>query len=104
MIALARDKTSRLWEAARGPRQNLPDILWIAVLLTLPITSLPFLVHLTKGAIVAGASILPLAALALVWYLPWLWRRRRLPIEASPLIFFVLIVLIAGLLAVFGWI
>lgn len=101
MITLAMDKTSRLREAIRSPLQSLPRILWIAVLLTLPITSLPFLVHLTKGAIVAGASILPLAALALVWYLPWLWRRRRLPLEATPLLVFVVIALIAGLLAFF---
>ena len=102
MITLAADKTSRFWEAMRKPFKSLPNILWIAVLLTLPITSLPFLVHLTKGAIVAGASILPLAALALIWYLPWLWRSRRLPREASPLIIFVLIVLIAGLSALFA--
>ena len=92
---------SRLGTAAGVVLQSVPDVLWIALLVTLPVTSLPFLVHLTRGAIVAGASGLPLAILALVWYLPWLWRNRKLPSEAAPLIAFGLIALVAGLLAFF---
>ena len=79
----------------------VPDALWIVLLVSLPVTSLPFLVHLTRGAIVAGASGLPLAVLAIGWYLPWLWRNRKLPSEATPLIAFGLIALAAGLLALF---
>ena len=93
------DSKLRIQHGMEKVARNLPGVLWVALLLTLPITSLPFLVHLTRGAIVAGASGLPLVALVLVWYLPWMWRNRSLPIEAAPLVAFALVALVAGLAA-----
>ena len=102
-MSQCRSKTdlSRARLAGRSAWKRVPDALWIAILVTLPVTSLPFLVHLTRGAIVAGASGIPLAILAVVWYLPWLWRNRRLPSEAVPLVAFASIALVAGLLSFF---
>jgi hypothetical protein len=66
--------------------------LWAFVLIGLPLTSFPLITRLT-GATVAPFSAIPLALLALVWFLPYLLRRGSLPNESILLIFFILFVL-----------
>lgn len=66
--------------------------LWALVLIGLPLTSFPIITRLT-GATVAPFSAIPLAILALVWFLPYLLRRGSLPDENVLLILFALFVI-----------
>lgn len=66
--------------------------LWALVWIGLPLTSFPLLTRLT-GATVAPFSAIPLALLALVWFLPYLLRRGSLPHESVPFIIFTLFVI-----------
>jgi len=66
--------------------------LWILMLVGLPLTSLPILAR-QWGAVVAPFSAIPLAILALVWFLPYLLRCGELPVEGIPLAVFGMVVL-----------
>lgn len=59
------------------------------ILVGLPFSSFPLLTRLA-GSQVAPLSALPALALILVWLLPYLWKRGRLPAESVPLFFFFL--------------
>ncbi|HEY3343314.1 MAG TPA: O-antigen ligase family protein [Anaerolineaceae bacterium] len=78
----------------------LPVGLWALAMVGLPLTSFPAITHLT-GSTVAPFSALPLAVLALVWFLPYLVRRGSLPRETVPFIVFTLYVLGLAALAFF---
>ena len=71
--------------------QRFLDILWVAVLVCLPLTSLPLFVDLTKGAIVSPLSALPVFILFFVWFIPYLLQRGKIPKEGLPLFYFLLI-------------
>jgi hypothetical protein len=71
--------------------QRFLDILWVAVLVCLPLTSLPLFVDLTKGAVVCPLSALPIFVLFFVWFIPYLLQRGKIPKEGLPLFYFLMI-------------
>ncbi len=90
---------SRLKFASWWPQA--PAFLWTLVMAGLPMTSFPLITHLT-GSTVAPFSAVPLAILALIWFMPTLLRRGSLPKESVPLIFFILWVIVGAALAFFN--
>lgn len=76
------------------------SLLWMLVLVGLPLTSLPLLNRLTN-AIVAPFSAIPLAVLLLVWLVPFLVDRGKIPVEVLPFLYFVLVALAVSALAFF---
>ncbi len=77
------------------------EVAWAAVILLLPITSLPLISKLAGGTMVAPASLIPLAWLGLVWFATYLVKRGRLPRESLPLLFFVSVAICASAVAFF---
>ncbi len=77
------------------------EIAWAALILLLPITSLPLLSKLTGGTMVAPASIIPLVWLALFWFIFYVVKRGTLPRESVPLLLFVSVAIIASAVALF---
>ncbi|HMK08197.1 MAG TPA: hypothetical protein VK449_04110, partial [Anaerolineales bacterium] len=76
--------------------------LWIALLVTLPVTTFPLLSESSGGETpVAPLSLIPLLGLILVWYLPYLVRGGRLPSPVKPLLAFAAVSLIAAGAAAF---
>ena len=75
------------------PYQIICTILLGLVLLGLPVTSLPLISQFT-GSMVAPFSAIPLAILILIWFVPFLIRKGKLPKEIIPLLYFVLVALI----------
>lgn len=73
--------------------QIICSVLLGLVLLGLPITSLPLISQFT-GSMVAPFSAIPLAVLILIWFVPFLIRKGKLPKEIIPLLYFVLVALI----------
>ena len=73
--------------------QIICTILLSLVLIGLPITSLPLISQFT-GSMVAPFSAIPLAILILIWFVPTLIRKGKLPKEIIPLLYFVLVALI----------
>ena len=82
-------------------RSSISDFLWAALLVTLPITSLPLLAALWGNPVVSPASIIPLALLVVIWLVPFIYGRGRLPKETSPLLFFLLFAALTSGLALF---
>ena len=74
---------------------------WLALLVVLPITSMPFIAEWFGGAVVSPLAVLPLLILILIWMIAGLFRGRVLPRISWPLIFFFIIALISGALAFF---
>jgi hypothetical protein len=74
-------------------------ILWALAVLLLPITSLPLLVHISGASTVAPPSNLLFLALAVIWLVPYLLMRNRIPVEAAPLLVFVAVVIVTWLAA-----
>ena len=75
---------------------------WLALVALLPITSVPVIVRLVRSNSVAAPSGLVLAALAVVWLLPYfLWGEGRISRLSLPLIGFVVVAGVATVLAVF---
>jgi O-antigen ligase len=80
---------------------RLEWVLWGLLALFLPITSLPLLSKLGRGAMVAPASLIALGGLAVIWFIPYLVQRGRLPAESAPLSGFILVVILSSARAVF---
>jgi hypothetical protein len=78
-----------------------PAFFWALVMAGLPLTSFPLITHFT-GSTVAPFSAIPLAILALIWFIPTLLRRGSLPRESVPFVFFVLWVIVLAALAFFN--
>ena len=72
---------------------------WILLLLTLPITSLPLLANLLGGTTVNPAAAIPLAVLALLWLVPYFFRRGTLPMDTVPLLGFVAVAAVSSISA-----
>lgn len=77
------------------------DIAWVAVILFLPITSLPLLSRLAGNTMVAPASFIPLVWLVLFWFIFYLANRGRIPRESIPFFFFISIVIVVSASAFF---
>ena len=81
--------------------RNLIWVAWGLLLLTLPITSLPFLENLVGGATVYPAAAIPLLVLVPLWLLPYIFRRGTLPMDTIPLLGFVALTAISSICAHF---
>lgn len=82
------------------PGRNWADqlawVLWAALLITIPISSHPWVAHFTGWTGVSPLSGVPLVLLLVGW-LPWrVVRQRRLPVVALPLLGFVSVALVAS--------
>ena len=77
------------------------DCLWALFLLSLPFTSLPLVTKIIGSQMVAVPSGLVAAVLVAVWLIPAIIRGLSIPNHTLPLLLFVLIALIATLLAFF---
>lgn len=75
-------------------------VLWAATLIGLPLTSFPPITNLT-GATVAPFSAIPLVLLSLVWFVPYILQRGKLPKETIPFIVFTLFVIALAAYAFF---
>jgi hypothetical protein len=74
---------------------------WLALLVVLPITSMPFIAEWFGGATVSPLSIVPLLILILIWVILGLFRGRIYPRLSWPLLLFFMVALIASALAFF---
>ena len=75
--------------------QRTVNILWIGLLVSLPITSMPAVVKLVGSDTVASPSVLFLFVLFFVWFIPFVLKRGRLSFISIPFIGFLLVALIA---------
>ncbi len=82
--------------------QNTQWLLWALLIVLLPITSLPLITRLAGGTMVGPASMIPLALLALVWWLPYLLLRGKMPWQSLPIVGFLLIATLSSLLSFFA--
>lgn len=64
----------------------LPEFLWVAMIISLPITSLPLVSKLAGGTMVAPLALIFALLLAGVWLLPRLLRHGGLPRQSTPLL------------------
>ena len=81
--------------------QRLESFLWAALVLLLPVTSLPLISRLTGGTMVAPASAIPLVLLMIVFLIPFFIRGGGLPRLNLPLLYFVCAALLASALSFF---
>ena len=77
------------------------DIAWAAVILLLPITSLPLLSRLAGNTMVAPASFIPLVWLVLFWFIFYIANKGSIPRESIPFFFFISIVIVVSASAFF---
>jgi hypothetical protein len=77
------------------------QIIWVAVVLLLPLTSLPLLVDISGATTVAPPSNLLLLLVVLIWFIPYLLLRGRIPLEGSFFLLFLVAVVISFAAAVF---
>ncbi|HWQ46847.1 MAG TPA: O-antigen ligase family protein, partial [Longilinea sp.] len=77
------------------------DILWIALIAVLPITSMPLVARFTGGSMVAPPSMIFMGILFLVWFIPYLAKRGKLPRQVIPVLMFVVIAIISAGLTFF---
>jgi len=82
---------------------KLCEVLWAAALICLPVTAFPLFEKLT-GALVAPLSILPIFLLFILWGLPLIIRKGKLPRESLPLVVFALVVILSCATAYFFFI
>ncbi len=61
--------------------------LWFVLIVGLPLTSFPIFSELT-GAIVAPFSFIPLVLLLVLWMIPFIFSRGKLPSEVLPILYF----------------
>lgn len=76
-------------------------ILWAALVLLLPITSLPLVSRLSGGTMVAPAATIPLFGLIVINLGPYLLKQGRLPRLTIPLLGFLFVALLSSALAFF---
>jgi len=81
--------------------QKATEILWIIMIATLPITSMPLVARLLGSNTVAAPAIIFVFFLTILWFIPYLFKRGRLVEESIPLLIFVIIALVSTLLANF---
>ncbi len=77
------------------------EAFWILLLILLPITSMPLVARVLGSDTVAAPSIVLLALLIILWFIPYLLKNGKLPIHALPLIFFLICALLSTFLGFF---
>jgi len=85
-------------------RRKTAQWVWLTLVVFLPVTSMPLVVKLVRSDAVASPSILLLAVLMLVWFVPFLWTRGVLPRQSLPILAFVLVALVSTVLVNFKFI
>ena len=75
--------------------------LWIALLVTIPVTSSPIVERFAKGSTVNPLAAVPLALILLIWLVPGSSRPKVLSRITLPLLAFICVALLATLLVVF---
>lgn len=75
--------------------------LWILLVFTLPVTSMPLVVKLSGSDSVAPLSGLFLLILMVFWFIPYILKKGRLPYQSLPLFLFTLSAVVSTLLVVF---
>ena len=90
---------------SRPPHRSAIDtaikVLWFALLVSIPFTSHPLTAELIRWSPVSPLAVLPLIGLALLWLPQYLSRTRSVPKLSIPLLAFVLVVIVASLVAQF---
>ena len=71
------------------------EILWAALLILLPVTSMPAVRDLLHINTIAGPSVLALGMLIILWLIPYLLKNGNLPREILPLFEFILACLLS---------
>lgn len=73
------------------------DALWFLALVGLPIISFPYYARVANiQMLVTPFSMLPLAILALLWFIPYVFRHGKSPIETTPIFFFVMAAVVSS--------
>ncbi len=75
--------------------------LWLFLLALLPITSLPWVSKVGGSSMVAPASGAVLFLFVILWFIPYLLRNGRLPVQVLPLLGFVGVVILSSAAAFF---
>ena len=73
--------------------QILCTVLFALVLIGLPLTSFPPL-RRVAGSLVAPFSAIPLAGIMLIWLVPYVLKRGKLPSEIVPILYFAVFALL----------
>lgn len=84
--------------ATNSLRRTTGWLLWIALLVTIPFTSSPWVGELAPGSVVKPLAGLPLIILLALWVVPSIIKQRSVPKLAIPLLLF----LVVAALAFFG--
>ena len=63
-------------------------VVWVLLLASLPVTSMPLVVKLVRSDTVAAPSGIFLAVLAVIWLIPYLLKHGTLPNTTLPLFLF----------------
>lgn len=71
------------------------EVLWAILLLSLPVTSFPWLKAIFGGSSVAPLSVVPLILLTLITIIPTILRTKTIPSEVIPLLLFFAVATIA---------
>jgi len=80
--------------------EKVCEVLWALALICLPITTFP-LFSAPTNALVSPLSILPFSFLLLIWGLPFILRKGKIPRESLPILVFALVVIFSCALAFF---
>ena len=81
--------------------EKLGWMLWIALLVTIPVTSSPIVGRFAKGSTVNPLAAVPLALILLLWLVPGSSRPKVLSSITMPLLGFICVALLATVLVVF---
>lgn len=79
---------------------KLFSILWAALVLLLPFTSLPIASKVLHSKMVAAPSIIALVLLVILWLVPNFWN-NKLPLSSMPIIIFLIVAIIISLISYF---
>lgn len=84
-------------QTLRSLLSHIKDGLWILALVGLPLSSFPYYARWANiQMLVTPFSMLPLTVLAIFWFLPYLLRRGKLPLETTPIFFFILAAVVSS--------
>jgi hypothetical protein len=81
--------------------KKVPKFLWVCLLLFIPVTSFPLIARYTGYASVSPLSVVPLIFIILLWFIPYVFRRGRLPVIVIPILLFVVFAILSCLRAPF---
>lgn len=90
---------SYVWDSVIS--RTLFQVIWISGVILLPFTSLPFLVQISGASTVAPPSSFLFAALFLLWWVPYVFQRGKVPVEGIPLLLFSLAAITSAAAAFF---